>query len=854
MKGHFIQRKFTAGEWTKRLEGQTNLEKYENALYCLENFIIDPHGPVSFRPGFRYVAATKDSTKKSYLIPFEVSANTAYILEFGDLYIRFYKSSAQLLSGGSPYEIVSPYDIDDLSDVMIKFCESADVMYLFHKKYAPRKLSRTGDTSWVISSVNFNPPPLKEEGIKPNTTLTPAAVTGASVVFTSGASAFLSGDVGRLITSGAGRASITMYTSATQVTCEIIDDFASTSAIAAGSWTIEGSPNGTISPTVASPVGAICAFTSAEGSEAKVSLSYFFASSHGTNEYYLQSGSPVYQSSKPTYCYLGNVRMVEGVIGTLGIQQWAWGDNDSLGYNTIYVRIDAAGTNPDDVGTVKSSVALATKDLFRSTDVGKYIRVNEGLVKITAYASATSVSGEIIRELDSTTASAAWTLESEVWSATNGYPSCGTFYEERLVVAGCPAYPETVWGSVVGDYENFTPGTDDADAIEFTVSGREISNIKWVEPDEYLMVGSSSKISRVGPNTSGETLTPLNVVAKKQSSDGAADIAPLPVRNAVLYVMRTGLDDTKGLKVGEIAWSWEKEKYVTPDMSIMADHVTGGGLKGICYQKEPFSILWGWDEDGNICALTYLREEEVIGWHRHPTDGVVESMATIPGDGYDEVWAIIKRTINGSDVRYVEVMQKFFNDDPDTYITNKGLNAFFVDCGITYNGTAATTITGLSHLEGETVSILADGNTVRSQAVASGQITLDAAASIVHVGLPYTGTIQTMRPEASLADGTAQGRTKIVGDMTARVYRSAPFKAGRDDNNLDVCYEIERTTVTDVALSRDLTYTLGAPFRLFTGDIRLGLEDRFNGDGRITIVQDKPMPLTIVAIMPEVNI
>jgi hypothetical protein len=217
-------------------------------------------------------------------------------------------------------------------------------------------------------------------------------------------------------------------------------------------------------------------------------------------------------------------------------------------------------------------------------------------------------------------------------------------------------------------------------------------------------------------------------------------------------------------------------------------------------------------------------------------------MCCIPGDGYYELWAVIKRTINGAAVRNIEMMEKVFEDSKATYESNKGLNAFFVDCGITYNGAATTTITGLDHLEGETVVGLADGSYVSPKTVASGSITLSKASSVVHVGLPYTGYIQTMRPEIPLRDGTMQGRKKTVTGGHVRVYESASFKIGIDEDNLDDAFDPERVI------------TLGGAYPLFTGDIPYSLDDTFNMNNRVMIVQDKPMPLTVLGIMKELAI
>jgi len=902
-KIYHIQYNFNAGEWSPIMQGRVDLQKYPNALYRLENFILDPRGAAVFRPGWRYIIGTKHNDKASSLIGFICSVTAAYMIELGDYYIRFYKDKEQIqnaysawvtateyvigdlvtqggnyyrcceahtsgvfatdlaalyweASGGATdlaYEIPSPYAAADVK--YIKYHQSVDVLYLWHPDYATRKLSRASDTSWTLNTIRWNPAPLEEQGIKPATTLTLADVTGASVVFTAGSGVFLSGDVGRIITSGVGRASIIAYNSATEVTCEILDDFTSVGPIASQDWTMQGSPVGTLTPSIKDPIGAICTLTGSGGSESYANLldhddppnDNWLASGSGTDEYYLSNAAAFYSATEPDKVYENGVEIVKSSVGTLGISQWAWGDNDTLGYNTIYVRL-SDGADPDSKSTavapdddyLKRAAVSATTDLWRSSDVGKYVDIQNGLIKITGYTSATVVSGEIIKELEDVTATALWTVKDEVWNDDNGWPSCGTFYEDRLCAAGSTKYPETIWGSVTGDYENFTPGADDSDAISFTISGREVSIIRWLEPDEYLLAGSVSKISRLGPEDSGAVLTPTNVVAKRQSSDGVANILPVPAGNAILYIIRTGFDDSEGLKVGEIAWSWESEKYITPDISILAEHMLKPGIIGMAYQKEPNSILWCYRSDGEAVALTYLREHDVIGWHRHPTDGEIESMACIPGDGYYELWAIIKRTINGSEVRYVEMMEKLFDDPKATFESNKGLNAFFVDCGITYNGTATKTITGLDHLEGETVVGLADGSYVSPKVVESGQITLSKSSTVVHIGLPYTGYIQTMKPEIQLKDGTMQGRKKTVTGGNIRVYESGPFKVGVNENSLDDVFDPERVI------------TLGGAYPLFTGDIPYSLDDTFNADNQIMIVQDKPMPLTVLAIMKEI--
>lgn len=940
-----MQNSFNAGEWSRLMDGRTDFPKYPSALARMENFIIDPRGPAVYRPGLKYIAATKTSGSVSQLLPFEFSAEIAYVLEFGDGYIRFYKDQAQIEDGGSPYEIASPYAPEDLA--AIKYCQSADVLYLFHPSYPPLKVSRTADTAWTATTINFRPPPTYEQAVLPDTTLTLSAVTGVGITFTAGVASFQSGDIGRLIISGAGRASIVDFTSSTVVLCDIIDDFATVGPIASGSWEMQGSPVGPLLSSIVGPVGAIATLTSTGTSETIVNLmdsvivdlledpnNHWLASGSGTNEYYMVNSAPFYSATKPVQVFEDDIEIPEGTVGSLAVGEWDFGDNDALGYSTVYIRLtdgadpdskaaadesfvkkstnndwlasgsgsneyyvantsafysavkpvkmfeadeeivegafgslgikqwdfgdgDALGyntvyvrlsdeTDPDtkangDESYVKKSTGTTTTDLFRSTDVGKYVRIYNGFIKITSYTSALEVKGEIRKVLtvdnpDSVVATSNWTLESVMWSAANGYPSSGVFFENRLFVAGSPAFSETFWGSATGDYENFTPGTDDADAVQFTLAGRQVSIIRWLEPRDYLIIGCVGGEWRVGADDSGTAITPTNVTAKERDTTGCANTLPITVDDATLFVQR------EKRQIRELSYQFEVDGYKAPDLAILSEHITESGILGLSYQQNPLSIVWSYRADGKFLGMTYLREQDVVGWHIHETDGEVESMVTIPGDGYVELWAIVKRTVDSATVRYVEMMAAFFTDSNATYKTNKGLNAFFVDSGKTYNGAATTTITGAGHLEGKDIVALADGSIVTGLTVSGGEFELPFEASVVHYGLSYTGLLQTMRFDAALANGTPQGKKKRIVKMNVRVYESGIFKYGKDEST------------TFKASAKATGFIAGAIPDLTTGDIEVQYDGEYDKNGQLMIIQDTPVPTTILAIIPEVAI
>jgi len=268
------------------------------------------------------------------------------------------------------------------------------------------------------------------------------------------------------------------------------------------------------------------------------------------------------------------------------------------------------------------------------------------------------------------------------------------------------------------------------------------------------------------------------------------------------------------------------------DISILAEHITETGVIEWAWMGSPYPIIWGVRTDGTLIGCTYVPDQEVVGWHIHETDGLVESCAVIPGEQQDDLYMVVKRTVGEAEKRFIEVMMPFeFGDQED---------AFFVDCGLTYDSVPATTILGMDHLAGETVSILADGAVVPDQVVASdGSITLDSEASVVQIGLPYTSDLSPMDLEGGSAEGTAQGKKKRIHEVAIRFYETAQGYTGPDADRLDAI------------IFRDTEDLVGSPSPLFTGDLMVPFRGGHATAGRILIRQDKPLPMTVLNIMPR---
>ena len=503
---------FTAGELSPRLDGRNDLSKYPAGCKTLENIVIYPHGAAARRPGTQFIAEVKTSSAKTRLIPFEFSTTQTYILEFGNQYMRVYKDKGQVLSSGVAFEISTPYLTAELFD--IKFAQSADVMYITHPSHATRKLSRTGHTSWTLTTVDF------------------------------------------------------------------------------------------------------------------------------TNGPYLDT-------------------------------------------NTSTTTITASAQT---VGTGRTFTASAST--FASTDVGRLIRFRDGHAKVTAFTSATVVTVEILVDTGSASASTDWSLGA--FSDTTGHPSCVTFFEQRLVFAATLNNPQTIYFSKSGDYENMDANIGgtvaDDDAIVYTIASNQVNAIRFLSPTRTLIIGTAGGEFAVYGGGDNDAITPTNIIIKKQSNYGGANVDAVPVANATLFLQRAKR------KIRELAYNFDVDGYVAPDLTILAEHITQGGITQMAYQEEPLSIIYAVREDGELVAVTYQRDQQVVAWHRHIFGGsfgsgnaVCESVAVIPTDLDEyEVYVIIKRTINGATKRYVEVLNTFDFTETD----NTSFN--YLDSQLNYDGVSTT--------------------------------------------------------------------------------------------------------------------------------------------------------------------
>lgn len=426
---------------------------------------------------------------------------------------------------------------------------------------------------------------------------------------------------------------------------------------------------------------------------------------------------------------------------------------------------------------------------------------------------------------------------SPALSGADNRPSVVAFFEQRLVFGNTNNNPQTLWFSKNGDYTNFTVGTADDDALIYTIVANQSNEIRFLSSTAVLTVGTAGG-EYVLTSTNDGPITPTTTLIRKYSNYGSAKVNTVQVADVTLFIQRGNRKIREFKFIGNV----NVGGYSAPDLSILSEHITNGGLVDVAYQQEPDGVVWFVRNDGVLLGMTYRREEEVVAWHKHIIGGsfsggnaVVESIATLPTDtGEDELYMIVKRTINGATRRYIEKLSLFdFGSDTTS--------AFFVDSGLSYSGGAISSVSGLYHLEGETLTILANGAAHANKTVSNGGISFDFSATSAAIGYGYTSNLQTLRIESGSVDGTSQGKPKRIHGITVRLHETVGVEIGNSSGELD------RIPFRDSSMAMDTAVPL------FTGDKEIEFPGGFDDDDRVYIKQDQALPLSVLAFYPRMN-
>lgn len=898
-----IKPSFSGGEFAPSLYSRVDLAKYAIGTRKLRNFIVHPHGGISNRAGLYYIATEKTAGKKIRLIGFEFSTEQTYVIEFGEYYCRFYKDGAPIsktagsawvtstvyavddivsnagiiykcliahtsgtfaddltalkweietnkwitgtayvvgdyvyqsstfyycliahtsgvfatdLAAGkwvarSIYEIVTTYAAADLAK--LNYTQSADVLYITHPDFAPRQLERHGNTDWEWNLYDFSGGPFMLANTDETKLVKISAVTGTGKTLTATGFTFNPGHVGALW-------QLRHYIEG-QAVSAALDDAAevSTSIKCGGTWRFIS--HGTWTGTIRIEKSTTNAFAGEETLLREFSSADDFnANTYGTED--------MSDNAEPFYV---RIKMTARTSGTCNIN--------------------------------------LSSDPFSQ----------EGIVKITAVASGgATATATIVRTCGLTTDTIDWAEGS--WSDYRGWPAIVEFHpEDRLMFGNTYGEPQTYWTTKSGNYTDFSRSSPlvDSDGISSPLPSRKVNGINGFIPlNEMVALTLSNEVSI---RSSSGPISPTTAYNKIHGWEGSYGIRPVLIGNRAIYVQSTGSI------IRDLGYQWSSDTFEGADLTIFSNHLfTGHTIVDMAYQQNPDRIVWAIRDDGILLSMTYMREQEVIAWTWHDTnrsgaldwvtatayvagnwveyDGETylcntnhtsgtfatdlaagkwtltaieasfESVCTIRGDGYDEVWF----SVNRGGTRYIERMvRRMASTEPE--------DQFFVDCGKTYDSdsTPITTMTGLDHLEGCTVAVLADGNVLGQKVVTGGQISLGGSYHVVHAGLPYLSDLETLNIDVNLEDGTAQGRKIKIPNVVIRFLNSRGGYIGPNESNLHEVPASTRATYDD-------------PLELYSGDQPITLGGGFSDGGRMFFRQSQPLPVTISALIPVVTI
>lgn len=888
--GFPIQTNFTSGELSPLIRGRVDLNRYFNGASKLRNFIVRPQGGIVRRTGTVFDYAAKYASELSIAVKFSFSQTTTFTLLFGRGYIWFFDSNGGvILSAGNPYEVATPYLEADLRDLY--FTQSADVIYITHPNYPPKTLSRISNTNWVLTDYVTKDGPYLDEDTRGYTLWLSQIAPLATI--TSTVNEFVIGDIGKyvefvyqgIICLG----QITGYTNGQLVTISpIIDsvidvtgfDNRTVLSFAAGGSTparISVQATGSYDSTVVLAGGGSASYAaptlhvSGTGSHFGIPSGWLYVPPSGGSAWPDRIRSVI---AIWTEQHCNKYIRVDGVWYQLGTHLLAPesvnvtpGGNVSMDCMTVVNTPTMKITTG--VLTINNYVIgahmMCSNSLFQASDTNRLFRLNfageqvwgsifsvvGGVVDGVSYGSDQHCLVLLYRMMPPAPNKSqiylndARTLQWRLGAWYQGnYPTCSVFHEERLWFAATTLQPQTIWSSKSSDFSNFAP-TDkssivtDSNAVTETIASGEINHIKWMHSSTVLLIGTIGGEWQSKANTVNQPITPTNFAVTEQTSYGTAVYGrPSKVGRQILF------PQSAGNKIRELTYNWQVDGYEAKDLTIISENILRdrGGVIMSAYQKEPTSVHWMVCANGDLVGMTYEKDQEVIAWHPHTLGGAfgtgtpqVLSVCSLPlPDGTNRIFMTVKRTINGATKVYLEHMDIEFA--PSNAQDRSKMN--YVDCGLSYSGAPVASVSGLGHLEGQTVKIMADGTLRTSQVVTAGVVAISGAtASKVYVGLANTCVMSTMPIESGSPSGTAQGKIKRPQRVTIRMLNSLSFKVGPSESkNRQILFKTPGgNTTTD----------------LFTGDKQHDLDSDYDLEGSFTILQDQPYALSILALMPQ---
>jgi len=816
---NIIQSSWAGGEFSKKLLARVDLAKYAIGAETLENFHVMPWGGLRKRGGTAFQGNTKGNVAVR-LIPFVFSSDSkqAYVLEFGPDYFRIYTSAGVVTNTGTaitaataanPVVLTTTNSLANGDRVLV-----TGVVGMVELNNREFTVASASGTTIELSGID-------------GTAYTAYASGGTVAKIVEVVSPYGAADLAALDFT---QSADTLYMTHPDYAPRIVQRTSNTA------WTI----------AVASIVNG--PFRDINTSATTLVLSGGSATSYGT---YAQGATGVTMTASTAIFDSG---MVGGLFRLYGAD--AGGGWSQLVANVSLIDVDKIYENAGNVYVVTGDALGATnwegsmilpthergtvrhfKDGVLATYADlKYIHDGSVFVRVTAYTSTTIMTVTIEKndapaEVIGSKTTAIW--EEGAFSTFRGWPAHVTLFEERLWFANGVSQPQAIWASMTSSFLDFQDGDDDDRGLTATILSEQVDAVQWLSGGRSLSIGTVSGEYVASAETPTKGLTPKDFNIRRQTTYGTADnLYPARIGEVVMFGQRNGDSVNASKRIREHAYNFQNDNYLARDVTILADHVTGSGVIKFAYQASPYSIMWANRSDGQLAAMTYERDQEVLAWHRHLiASSTVEDIAVIPGTDGDDLWVVSNRTISGGTERHIERMT------PGHIDGNALASATMLDAHLVFAGASTTSISGLWHLRGETVRVFSGTDKGTAVVSATGKVTVAATTAAV-IGYGYTAKVQGLRVEAGIASGTAQGKRKRISEATLRVFESAGGTIGGTTSRADAL-PYSRMEEGFAALS--------------TGDVRVEWPDGWGYDGRYYIEHTTAEPFIPVGLIMEVR-
>ena len=765
------------------------------------------------------------------------------------------------------YTLPTSYAAADLA--LLKFVTNVNSLIITHPSYPASELTLVSSNDWILSTIGFGTSATQPTGLTISTTLTAGTVNYSYLVTSVDA-------VGDESIASA-PVSLQNKTDLRTVPGSIsLNWSAVTGAVGYNVYKSDVSYFGVIPAGV--PYGFVGAVIGTSLIDSNIDPDFSITPPIGQNPFTGSGVASITQNTTGTYTTVPAVVLVGGSPGAAAVAEailavygtptvgaggsgYVVGDHITLS-NGVVVSvasvsggaivtlnpITAAGCNPgsivsgatptNPVAQVSTTGSGSAGTINLTWGVGQTLLIYGGV----GYASTPSVSY---------TPSGA-TATATLAGANTSYPGVCGIFQQRLTLAASNNSPGSMDFSQPGNYFNYNTSSpiQANDAISVTLASGQLEVIKSIIPTAPGLIVFTDKSSwLVNGGSLGSAIGPSSIVANRQSSNGASDVPPILNNYDVLYV------ESKGSIVRDSTYNYYAQVFTGTDISVLASHLFFGyQITQWAWAQEPFKVVWATRNDGTLLSLTYAKEQDFIAWAHHDTTGTFQSVATVVENtalGFvDAVYVVVERVINGYTVQYIERFTERYYPDGVT-------DAWCVDAGLQYNGTATTTFQGGQQLAGATVTGLATDNLGNVTVITpftmptSGSFTLPAPTppgatgyTRATVGLAYTPQLQTLGIDTG--EPTIQGKMKKINAVTLRVTDTLGLQIGSTFGNL--------VNMQDLVLGNVGSMTNQKVTGLVSGDARTYLDPTYTVPGQYCVQQSLPYPATITGVIPQLAV